>query len=286
VIEENSIVGAPPTPRNAPAATDPVSVDLSRVKGRAILVVDDEEDIRRLLKRALEEKGFRVLEADRGSTALSMVKQHVPDAIVLDAMLPELHGFDICRRIKASARYGHIPILMISAVYRGWRFAEDLKQSYGVNAFLEKPFRLGDVFSKLESLLAGAPRADSRDPESLTAEAEKALAAGMAAYKDGDIDRAVGHLERGIALDPLSYRLHYHLALLVGRKGDVFRAIQELETAINLNPRSFAALKNLAVLYERAGFKNKAIEMWERAIGYSPDDPTRGQIKEHLMSLL
>ena len=53
------------------------------------------------------------------------------DSAVLDAMLPELHGFDICRRIKASARYGHIPILMISAVYRGWRFAEDLRELGG-----------------------------------------------------------------------------------------------------------------------------------------------------------
>jgi Tfp pilus assembly protein PilF len=72
----------------------------------------------------------------------------------------------------------------------------------------------------------------------------------------------------------------------VGRKGDTFRAIQELETAIDIHPKSFAALKNLAVLYQKAGFKHKAIEMWERAIGQSPDDATRGQIKEHLMSLL
>jgi Tfp pilus assembly protein PilF len=108
----------------------------------------------------------------------------------------------------------------------------------------------------------------------------------MDSYKRGDIDTAIQKLEQAIRLDPLSYRLHYHLALLVGRKGDTFRAIQELETAIDIHPKSFAALKNLAVLYQKAGFKHKAIEMWERAIGQSPDDATRGQIKEHLMSLL
>jgi DNA-binding response OmpR family regulator len=265
---------------------DSVFTPLDQIQGTTVLVVDDEESIRKLVRRVLEEKGHRVIEADRGSVALAMVKQYVPDAIVLDAMLPELHGFDICRRIKASVRYGHIPILMISAVYRGWRFAEDLKAAYGVNAYIEKPFRIADLVAAVENMLAGAPKADGRDPEALTAEAEAALQSGMESYKRGEIDAAIQKLEQAIRLDPLSYRLHYHLALLVGRKGDTFRAIQELETAIDIHPKSFAALKNLAVLYQKAGFKHKAIEMWERAIGQSPDDATRGQIKEHLMSLL
>ncbi len=265
---------------------DSVFTPLDRVQGTTILVVDDEEAIRKLVRRVLEDKGHRVIEADRGSVALAMVKQYVPDAIVLDAMLPELHGFDICRRIKASVRYGHIPILMISAVYRGWRFAEDLKTAYGVNAYIEKPFRIADLVSAVENMLAGAPKADGRDPEALTAEAEVKLQTGMDAYRRGEVDAAITQLEEAIKLDPLSYRLHYHLALLVGRKGDTFRAIQELESAIDIHPKSFAALKNLAVLYQKAGFKHKSIEMWERAIGQSPDDATRGQIKEHLMSLL
>src|SRR5262249_22989394 len=77
--------------------------------GKLVLVVDDEEDIRRLLKRLLADRGFRVIEADRGLLALRLVKEHVPDLIILDAMLPELHGFDIARRIKGSEKYGHIP---------------------------------------------------------------------------------------------------------------------------------------------------------------------------------
>ena len=68
-----------------------------------------------------------MVEADRGLTALRLVKERHPDLIVLDAMLPEVHGFEIARRIKGSQRYGSIPIIMVSAVYRGWRYAEDLK---------------------------------------------------------------------------------------------------------------------------------------------------------------
>jgi DNA-binding response OmpR family regulator len=257
--------------------------------GKLILVVDDEEDIRKLLKRLLTGKGHRVIEADRGLLALRLVKDHVPDLIILDAMLPELHGFDIARRIKGSAKYGRIPIIMVSAVYRGWRIAEDLKTNYGIEEYLEKPFRISDVLEAVQRLLTrddAHPAEPKRDPEYLSSEAEKALTEGIAAYKAGQIEQAIEHLKRGVGIDPLAYRLHFHLALLYGKQGKVYEGIQELERAIDLNPKHFAALKNLAVLYEKAGFKNKAVEMWERCASTAPDDPTRASIREHLMKLI
>jgi len=260
--------------------------------GKLILVVDDEEEIRKLLKRLLGQKGYRVIEADRGLLALRLVKEHVPDLIILDAMLPELHGFDIAKRIKGSAKYGRIPIIMVSAVYRGWRIAEDLKKNYGIEEYLEKPFRIADVIDAVQRLVnrdqaraAGGAPESKRDPEYLSAEAEKALNEGVAAYKAGQIDAAIEHLRRGVGIDPLAYRLHFHLGLLLGKKGHVYEGIQELERAIDLNSKHFAALKNLAVLYEKAGFKNKAIEMWERCAATAPDDATRGTVKEHLLKL-
>jgi DNA-binding response OmpR family regulator len=263
--------------------------------GKLILVVDDEEEIRKLLNRLLGQKGYRVIEADRGLLALRLVKEHVPDLIILDAMLPELHGFDIAKRIKGSSKYGRIPIIMVSAVYRGWRIAEDLKKNYGIEEYLEKPFRIADVIDAVQRLLnrdqargaaAGGAAESKRDPEYLSAEAEKALNEGVAAYKTGQIDAAIEHLRRGVGIDPLAYRLHFHLGLLFGKKGHVYEGIQELERAIDLNPKHFAALKNLAVLYEKAGFKNKAIEMWERCAATAPDDATRGTVKEHLLKLI
>jgi DNA-binding response OmpR family regulator len=257
--------------------------------GKLILVVDDEEDIRKLLRRLLTQKGHRVIEADRGLLALRLVKDHVPDLIILDAMLPELHGFDIARRIKGSAKYGRIPIIMVSAVYRGWRIAEDLKANYGVEEYLEKPFRIADVLDSVQRLLTrddARPAEPKRDPEHLSAEAERALNEGIAAYRAGRMDEAIDHLKRGLDIDPLAYRLHFHIALLYGKKGQIYEGIQELERAIDLYPKHFAALKNLAVLYEKAGFKNKAIEMWERCAAAAPDDPTRGSIRQHLMKLI
>ncbi|MGA2450946.1 MAG: response regulator [Polyangiaceae bacterium] len=257
--------------------------------GKLVLVVDDEEEIRTLLRRLLAQAGYRVIEADRGLLALRLVKEHVPDLIILDAMLPELHGFDIARRIKKSEKYGHIPIIMVSAVYRGWRIAEDLKQNYGVEEYIEKPFRIADVTEAVERLLAQAANpssAPARDAERLSADAEHALREGIAAYKAGQHDDAVKHLKHGTEIDPLAYRLHFHLALLYGKMGQIYAGIQELERAIELNPKHFAALRNLAVLYEKAGFKNKAIEMWERSALCAPDEMSRMSIREHLVKLI
>ncbi len=256
--------------------------------GKLVLVVDDEEEIRKLLNRLLTQKGYRVLEADRGLLALRLVKNHVPDLIILDAMLPELHGFDIARRIKGSGKYGRIPIIMVSAVYRGWRIAEDLKENYGVEQYLEKPFRITTLLDAVARLLPNGnePVPAAEDPDHLSAEAETALREGITAYKSGQIDTAVEHLKRGVGIDPLSYRLHFHLALLLGKKGLVYEGIQELERAIDLHPKHFSALRNLAVLYERAGFRNKAVEMWERCIGSAPDEATRTSVKNHLRELI
>jgi Tfp pilus assembly protein PilF len=173
---------------------------------------------------------------------------------------------------------------MISAVYRGWRFAEDLRQSYGVDAYLEKPFKMSDLVSAVETALSRRPAGG--DVERISAEAEKKLAQGIEAYQKGDIATAVEHLREGTHMDPLAYRLHFHLGLLYGKQGRVYDAIQELQTALDINRNHFPALKNLAVLYQKAGFRNKAIETWERALRVAPDDPTRQSIKEHLVGLL
>jgi tetratricopeptide (TPR) repeat protein len=173
---------------------------------------------------------------------------------------------------------------MISAVYKGWRFAEDLKQSYGVDAYLEKPFKMADLLAAVEAALERKPAPNRA--EAISAEAEKMLSQGIEAYQKGDIDRAIEYLREGTHLDPLAYRLHFHLGLLYGKQGKVYDAIQELQTALDINGRHFPALKNLAVLYQKVGFRNKAIEAWERALRVAPDDPTRQSIKEHLVGLL
>lgn len=253
---------------------------------KKILVVDDEDDIRLLISRVLTEKGYDVVTAGRGLEAVQMVQNEEPDMIILDAMLPEVHGFDICRKIKGSKKYGHIPVIMISAIYRGWRYAQDLKDSYGVDDFIEKPFKLAEFLEKVEKLLAEDNSALAEAQEDLTRKTEDILAQSIKAYKSGDVDRAIDLLKRGLEIDPLAYKLHYNLALLLGKKALNYQAIRELESTLELEPNYFPAMKNLALLYQKAGFKFKAIETWERSLHYCPDDDTRNSIKQHLMDIL
>ncbi len=262
----------------------PTAPTKERPQSPKILIVDDEDDIRKLLARVMTQKGYQVVESARGLDALQKVRDENPDVILLDAMLPEVHGFEICRRIKGSKKYGDIPVIMVSAIYRGWRVAEDLKASYGVDAFLEKPFKISDIIAQVERVLAG--RATEVPEDDMSGEASRALESGMEKYRAGDLDGAIEVLREGLTIDPLSFQLHYHLGLLCGRREDVFDAIHELGTAVDLQPRNFSALKNLAVLFQRAGFKHKAIEMWERALSSAPDVKTRQGIKDHLMTLL
>jgi DNA-binding response OmpR family regulator len=268
----------PPPPASYPSPPAPTA--------KKILVVDDEEDILLLFNRVLTDKGYTVITASRGLEAVNKVQSDTPDIIVLDAMLPEVHGFDICKRIKNSSKYGHIPVLMISAIYRGWRYARDLKNSYGVDEFIEKPFKINELLEKVEQLLKAAAPAGPPEASELSLEAERILSQCIDAYRSGRVDEAIELLKKGIGIDPLAYKLHYHLALLLGKKNLNYQAIRSLENALELAPDYFPALKNLAVLYQKTGFKFKAIETWERALSYCAEEKMREKIKTHLMKLL
>jgi DNA-binding response OmpR family regulator len=258
----------------------------SRGTAKKILVVDDEDEIRVLFTRVLTDKGYDVVTAARGREAIQKVQSENPHMIILDAMLPEVHGFDICKRIKGSSKYGHIPVIMISAIYRGWRYAQDLKNSYGVDEFIEKPFKISELIQKVDQLIEASEDESPPPAEQLSKEAERVLESCMVAYRGGNIDEAITLLKKGIKIDPLAFKLHYHLALLLGRKNLNYQAIRSLESALELAPDYFPALKNLAVLYQKTGFKFKAIETWERALGYCDEEEMREKIKSHLMKLL
>jgi DNA-binding response OmpR family regulator len=253
--------------------------------GKKVLIVEDDAEIRQLLVRMVSNQGHKVLEADRGLLALERVKEHSPDLIILDAMLPELHGFEIARRLKSSEKYGKIPILMLSAVHRGWRVAEDAKSNLKIDEYIEKPFRVSEVTAAVTRLLQSKPEA-KRDPEALADEARRHLDEGVEAYKIGDLKRATVALKRATEVDPLAFRARYHLGLLYAKVGKPFDAIGELERAVELNPSSFPTLKNLAVLYEQTGFRNKAAEVWERSLQATQDPNIQSEVREHVLRLL
>lgn len=247
-----------------------------------ILVVDDEPDIVKMLERALVAEGYRVVSASRGLQALQAVKSHNPDLILLDAMLPEIHGFEICKKIKGSNKYGKIPVVMVSAIYRGWRYAQDAKETYGADDFFEKPFRLVPLLRRVRELL----NCDRRENSGVdTGSALPFYKQGVSLYREHRFEEAEQALREACKHDPFSANIHYALANVLLARNLVFEAMREYEEAIELKPELFGPLRNLAILYQRKGFRNKALEMWERALRSSPESE-RENVRAELIKLL
>lgn len=252
-----------------------------------VLAVDDEVEILDIIDRALTKRGVEVMRATRGRQALEMLRSSPPDMVLLDAMLPEIHGFEICSHIKKSTQYQHIPVIIISAIYTGWNFIQDVKRIHKADGYIEKPFRVMELVRRVEETLAA--RAGESEPapmDQARLAAAQALSRAAEAMKQGQLEESVSAAHRAVRADPLDARGHFMLATALQKVGKLYEAISEYERVVELAPSQFHALKNLAVLYERQGFKAKAVEMWMRAMEESPSDPVRKTIKAHLIGLL
>jgi len=113
-----------------------------------ILVVDDDDSIRSLLRQELGDAGYEIEEAANGKEALSKVRTHKPDLIILDIMMPEMNGFDVAAILKNDPQTMDIPIIVLSIVQdkaRGYRI--------GVDRYLTKPIDTTQLFSEIITLL-------------------------------------------------------------------------------------------------------------------------------------
>ncbi len=277
-----TLAGAPINITTTPVPAPPVPRVPAVEEMQTILAVDDDEAILRLMQELLQSRRYRVLTAKAGREALARVREAMPDLVVLDGMLPEVHGFEICRQLKTSERFRHIPVLMVSAVHVGWRFAADVKEKYGADDYLEKPFQPSEFLRRVETLLNRAP-AVAPDSE---AAARQHLKEGVIALKQDRLDDAIAAFSRGLAIDQFNDMLHYYLAMTYEKKDMVFHAIDHYEKAIQITPDFYDAITSLANLYQRQEFWRKAVEMWELALAATKDEGVRSRIKDHLLSLL
>jgi class 3 adenylate cyclase/CheY-like chemotaxis protein len=108
-----------------------------------VLVVDDEEQNRTLLRDPLEARGYEIAEAENGMIALEKIAARLPDVILLDVMMPQMDGFEVCRRLKTDSKTAHIPILMVTALSE--RKERLMGIAVGANDFLNKPVDIQDV---------------------------------------------------------------------------------------------------------------------------------------------
>jgi phosphate regulon transcriptional regulator PhoB len=119
-----------------------------------VLVVEDEKDIVELLRYHLEREGYQCLQAADGSTALRLTRQHRPDLLILDLMLPGLDGLEVCRQLRRDAATAHIPIIMLTAK------AEEVDRIVGLEVgaddYVVKPFSPREVVARVKAILRRA----------------------------------------------------------------------------------------------------------------------------------
>ena len=119
-----------------------------------ILIVDDEEDIVELLKFNLTNSGHQTLEAHDGKKALELIESKNPDLILLDWMLPEVDGIEVCKKIKTNDKTSNIPIIMISA--KSDEFDKVLALEIGADDYVSKPFSIRELLARIKAILRRA----------------------------------------------------------------------------------------------------------------------------------
>lgn len=120
-----------------------------------ILLVDDEPNILKMVGKRLEVEGFEVLLATDGRQALTRVELDAPQCIILDVMLPQLNGYEVCAKLKQDPRHQHIPIILFSA--RAQEKDEQLGMACGANAYVRKPFQAQELVGHIRALVRPPP---------------------------------------------------------------------------------------------------------------------------------
>jgi two-component system alkaline phosphatase synthesis response regulator PhoP len=126
-----------------------------------ILIVEDEKNILEAVKYNLEKEGFRALSAGDGAKALEVARRELPDLILLDWMLPEVNGLEVCRHLKQGDTTRHIPIIMLTV--KSDETDKILGLEMGADDYMTKPFSSRELMARIKAVLrrtTAAPAAE------------------------------------------------------------------------------------------------------------------------------
>ena len=227
----------------------------------AVLIVDDQPDIVRLVRDYLERAGFRVLTAGDGEQALQVARSSHPDLVILDLTLPRLDGLDVARALR---RDGDVPIIMLTARTEESDRVAGLE--LGADDYVTKPFSAREMVARVRAVLRRTSGARAEDDlvrvgESLTL----------------DVPRMETTVEgRAVALTPTEFQLLLHMARQPGR---VFTRAQLLDAVHGVAIESYeraidAHIKNIRRKIERDPRAPRLLQT-VFGVGYRLSDVTR-----------
>ena len=168
-----------------------------------VLVAEDEGALITLLRYNLEREGYRVVDAQDGEEALLLAAEEKPDLVLLDWMLPQLSGIEVCRRLRGRQETRNVPIIMLTA--RGEESDRIRGLDTGADDYLTKPFAMTELLARLRAVLRRI---------------RPSLAEDVIQVGDIEMDRAAHRVRRAgveVHLGPTEYKLLDHLIQHPGR---------------------------------------------------------------------
>jgi two-component system, OmpR family, alkaline phosphatase synthesis response regulator PhoP len=178
-----------------------------------ILVVEDEANIRQLLRYNLEKEGFQILEAEDGLQGIKMAKTEKPDLVILDLMLPGADGLEVCRTLKRNTGTAAVPIIMLTA--KAEEIDKVIGLELGADDYMTKPFSPRELVARVKAVLRRSQKESSLPGE---------LSVGRIKFNFSRYEVHLGSTK--LELTPKEYEL---LKMLATNLGKVFTREQLLE---------------------------------------------------------
>jgi two-component system KDP operon response regulator KdpE len=171
-------------------------------KNRMVLVVDDEDRMVRFIRLNLEHDGFQVIEAGKGMQAVNIIREKLPDIVLLDVMLPDIDGYEVLKLIR---QHNATPVIMLTA--RGEEEDRIKGLELGADDYITKPFSPRELVSRIKAVLRRSETGGIASKEVIRVDNRLTMDFGRhEILVDG----------KPVQLRPTEYRLLYHLAMNAG----------------------------------------------------------------------
>ncbi len=224
-------------------------------KNKLILVVDDEERMARFIRLNLEHDGFQVIEANRGMQAIQLIRDRLPDVVILDIMMPDMDGFEVLQLVREN---NQVPVIMLTA--KGEEEDKVKGLELGADDYVTKPFSPRELVSRVKAVLRRTDTSATTGEGVIQVDEHLKLDFGRREiWLDGKL----------IKLRPTEYRLLYHL---VQNAGWVLTYDQILSKVWGYEYRDEPHYVRLYVNYLRQKLEkdpaNPKYILTERGVGY------------------
>lgn len=153
-------------------------------QAKRILIVDDEPDILEILHYNLRKEGYVVLQASDGRQGLEVAEREKPDLILLDIMMPELDGVEVCRQLRSNKAFSETPIAFLTA--RDEDFSQITALDVGGDDYITKPIKPRVLMSRIQALLRRAGRSDEDDAQIISVHDLKIDKSKIMVYRGGE----------------------------------------------------------------------------------------------------